>query len=199
MTDTSGVATAAKAKESVADRQWVDANNVEVEDPTLATGCRYVDKISNRAFVYQTKLPPGGHATMLAVFGALTKAGNIRSTLVNGPKGDPNADVIQGIDDWFTELVDNGVWSADRVGGGIRVNPEALARAIAHVKGEHHPDAHLPYLARITNKDKVLDKGDKSGNKEILYSTFAMRNKQVEQKYNEFLPQHAAAPQLSEL
>lgn len=199
MTDTSSVATAARAKESVADRQWIDEANTEVEDPALATGCRYVDKASGRAFVYQTKLPAGSHATMLAVFGALTKAGNIRSTLVNGPKGDANADVIQGIDDWFTELVDNGVWAADRVGGGIRVNPEALARAIAHVKGEHHPDAHLPYLARITNKDKVLDKGDKSGNKEILYSTFAMRNKQVEQKYNEFLPQHAAAPAVSDL
>lgn len=198
MTDTS-VANTAAAKgrgEAVADRQWVDGGNNEVSDPAEATGCRYVDKASNRAFVYQTGLPAGQHATMLAVFGALTKAGNIRSTLFNK---DPSADIIQGIEDWFAELMDNGNWAADRVGGGIRVNPEVLARAIAWVKGEHAEGAHVPYLERITRKDKVLDKGDKTGQKEILYSTFAMRNKQVEQKYNELLPTHAAAPAISDL
>jgi hypothetical protein len=200
MTDTTSTQTSESnvLRPPVADRQWIDAANVEVEDPALATGCRYVDLISKRAFTYQTGLPAGQHNTMLAVFGALTKAGNIRSTLVN-TKNDPNADVIQGIEDWFSELIDNGNWAADRVGGGIRVNPEALARAIAVVKGEHYAGAHDRYLQRIVSKDKVLDPGDKAGKKTILYSTFALRNKQVEAEYNRQLPQHAAAPELSAL
>ncbi len=203
MTDTTQGSTA-QLRPPVADRQWIDATNTEVEDPALATGCRYIDLaaqasgLGKAAFIYQTGLPAGQHATMLAIFGALTKAGNIRNTLVNA-KNDPNADVVQGIEDWFAELIDNANWAADRVGGGIRVNPEALARAIASVKNEHHDGAHQKYLDRIVNKDKVLDPGDKAGKKLILYSTFALRNKQVEAAYNRELPQHAAAPDASAL
>lgn len=198
MTDTTTGTGSEIVRAPVADRQWIDAAGKEVEDPALATGCRYVDLATKNAFTYQTGLPAGSHAAMLAVFGALTKAGNIRNTLVNA-KNDPNADVIQGIEDWFAELIDNGNWAADRVGGGIRVNAEALAKAIAVVKGEHHAGAEKRYLDRITNKDKVLDPGDKQGKKQILYSTFAMRNKQVEAEYNRQLPQHAAAPDLAAL
>ena len=190
-------------KPPVADRQWIDAANTEVDDPALATGCRYVDLEMQAAklpcaFIYQTGLPAGSHATMLAIFGALTKAGNIRNTLINSKGGDAST-VIQGIEDWFAELIDNGNWAADRVGGGIRVNADALAKAIAVVKGEHHAGAEKRYLDRITNKEKVLDPGDKQGKKQILYSTFAMRNKQVEAEYNRQLPQHAAAPDLAAL
>ncbi len=203
MTDTTQGASATKLRPPVADRQWIDAANVEVDDPALATGCRYVDLEMQAAklpcaFVYQTGLPAGQHATMLAVFGALTKAGNIRNTLVNAKGGDGTT-VIQGIEDWFSELMDNGNWAADRVGGGIRVNPDALAKAIAVVKNELHDGAHQRYLDRIMNKDKVLDPGDKQGKKEILYSTFALRNKAVEAEYNRQLPQHAAAPDLGQL
>ncbi len=202
MTDTTQSA-ATKLRPPVADRQWIDAANTQVDTPDLATGCRYIDLEMQAAklpcaFVYQTGLPAGHHATMLAVFGALTKAGNIRNTLVNSKGGDAST-VIQGIEDWFSELIDNGNWAADRVGGGIRVNPDALAKAIAVVKGEHHEGAHTKYLDRIINKDKVLDPGDKAGKKEILYSTFALRNKQVEAEYNRQLPQHAAAPDLGQL
>lgn len=203
MSDTTQGSSNSKLRPPVADRQWIDANNVEVDDPALATGCRYVDLEAqkegrNAAFTYQTGQPAGQHWTMLAIFGALTKAGNIRNTLVNS-KGDSNADVIQGIEDWFSELIDNNNWAADRVGGGIRVNPEALAKAIAVVKNEHHADAHVKYLTRIQNKDKVKDPGDKSGKKEIFYATFALRNKQVEAEYNRQLPQHSAAPSVTEL
>lgn len=202
MTD-ANQATTAKLRPPVADRQWIDASNSEVDDPAQATGCRYVDlelqaKGLPCAFIYQTQLPAGQHATMLAIFGALTKAGNIRSTLVN-TKGGDGSDVIQGIEDWFAELIDNSNWAADRVGGGIRVNPEALAKAIAIVKNELQAGASDRYLARIVNKDKVKDPGDKTGKKEIFYATFALRNKQVEAEYNRQLPQHAAAPELSAL
>jgi len=182
---------------AVATRQWIDAAGQEV-DEDAATGCRYTDLESGKPFVYQTGLPAGGHATMLAIFGALTKAGNIRSTIVNMKTdgGDP----IDGIDAWFTELVDNGVWSkSDRVGGGMRFNADVLARAIAHAKGEHGHDAHLPYLNRITNRDKVRDPGDKSGKKEISYAAFAYRNTAVKNQYHATLPADTAAPAAGDL
>lgn len=211
MTDTSVATTdSGKTREAVAQRLWINAAGEEVTDPAEAIGFRYVDlptlakikaeggDVSQAAFTWNAKTPAGEAVTMLAIFGGLTKAGNIRNTLVNGPKGDANADVIQGIEDWFDEL-DNGTWAADRVGGGIRVNPDALAAAIAHVKGEHHDGAHLPYLAKISSKSKVKDPGDKAGKREILYSTFALRNTAVQTEYQKRLPQHSAAPAASDL
>src|SRR5258708_19457903 len=108
MTDTTQGASATKLRPPVADRQWIDAANVEVDDPALATGCRYVDLEMQAAklpcaFVYQTGLPACQHATMLAVCGALTKAGNIRNPLVNANAGaGPTA--IHAIKDCFPHL-----------------------------------------------------------------------------------------------
>lgn len=192
MSDTTTVENRGRG-EAVADRLWIDSNNTEVESPEEATGFRYVDKASGRAYVWQSKRPAGEAVTMLAIFGGLTKAGNIRSTLFNK---DPRTDIIQGISDWFDEL-DNGTWSADRVGGGVRYNAEVLAKAIANVKGEHHPGAEKPYFDKITAKLKVADPGKK--NAEISYASFAMRNKAVEAEYNKLLPQHEAAPAVSDL
>jgi len=197
MTDTSGVAVT-KTREAVANRVWINAAGEDVNDPAEATGFRYEDLETKKSFTWQSATDPGQAVTMLAIFGGLTKAGNIRNTLVNGPKGDPNADVIGGIEDWFDRLAD-GEWAADRVGGGMRVNPDILAAAIAHVKGESHPEAHLPYLTKITSKTKVKDPGDKNGKREILYSTFALRNTAVQTEYQRRLPQHAAAPTAGDL
>lgn len=197
MTDV-GTTTTRKPREIVADRQWVDQGNNTVESPEQATGIRYVDLETKKAFTYQSGLPVGQHATMLACFGALTKAGNIRSTLVN-TKGESGESVVQGIEDWFQILIEEGTWSADRVGGGVRFNAEVLARAIAHVKGETHDGAHVPYLDKINSRVKVVDPGDKAGKKEILYATFAYRNTAVKNRYHETLPADAAAPQASDL
>lgn len=197
MTDV-GTTTTRKTREIVADRQWVDVGNNVVDSPEQATGIRYIDLETKKAFIYQTGLPAGHHATMLAGFGALTKAGNIRSTLVN-TKGEGGDTIVQGIEDWFQILIEEGTWSADRVGGGMRFNAEVLARAIAHAKGERHEGAHQPYLDKINSRAKVLDPGDKSGKKEILYSTFAYRNNAVKQQYHATLPADSAAPATGDL
>jgi hypothetical protein len=196
MSDTTTGDSARTTRAPVADRQWIDALGAEVSAEE-ATGFRYIylaDKGKN--FLWQTGLPAGSAATMLAIFGGLTKAGNICSTLLNGPKGDPNADVIQGISDWFEEL-DAGVWSADRV-GGIRVNADVLARAIAHAKGETHDNAHQPYLDKIQNRLRVQDPGKKAGT-EISYASFAMRNPKVAEAYQRLLPVSDSAPDVSAL
>lgn len=197
MTDV-GQTTSRKPREIVADRQWIDQGNNVVETPEQATGIRYIDLETKKAFVYQSGLPVGQHATMLACFGALTKAGNIRSTLVN-TKGESGDSVVQGIEDWFQILIEDGTWSADRVGGGMRFNAEVLAKAIAFAKGEKHENAHQPYLDKINSRTKVIDPSDKSQKKEILYATFAYRNTAVKNRYHETLPVDAAAPALNDL
>lgn len=195
MTDVGTTTTATATREAVADRKWIDAAGNEAE-ADAATGFRYLDLATQKAFVWQSGHAAGTALTMLAIFGGLTKAGNIRNTLVNGPKGDPNADVIGGIQEWFDEL-DNGTWAADRVGGGgMRFNAEALSRAIATAKGEHD---HSAYLAKITSRLKVKDPGDKNGKKEILYATLAYRNPVVKEHYHKLLPADSTAPSLGDL
>ncbi len=182
---------------AVADRQWVDANGNEVTDPALATGFAYVDLVSKDKFVYQCK--DGTAATrMLAIFGGLTKAGNIRNTAVNGPKGDPNADVIETIADWFREL-DEGRWGAERAGGvGARFNKELLAQAIAQVAGQPvGSEFHTTRLARLNANEKVADPDRPKA--EILYGTLALRNRKVKEAYEALVPTKSKEPGIEAL
>lgn len=188
-------ASAGSEKKAVADRQWIDTNGAEVDDPMLATGFRYLDLASKKAYVYQTGKSAAADRA-LAIFGGLTKAGNVRSTVTQKGEG---ADVIESIAAWFDELVDNENWAADRVGGGIRFNAEILAKAIAFVKNQHGENDHLPYLDKITSKAKVKDPGDKTGKKEITYAAFAYRNNDVKNRYHSTLPSDSAAPSVADL
>lgn len=182
-----------KTRESVAERLWINLAGEETSAEE-ATGFSYLDKPTGRKFVWQSGGTPGNPLTMLAIFGGLTKAGNIRSTLVN-TKDNPSSDPVAGIEAWFSEI-DSGVWASDRVGGGMRFNADVLATAIATAKGETD---NSPYLTKITAKMKVIDPGDKNGKKEILYATLAYRNPLVKQKYHELLPATDAAPDLGDL
>lgn len=199
MTDVSTATTADTKRKAVADRQWVDATGTEVKDPTEATGFRYVDLATKSAYVWQSGGEPGKAITMLAVFGGLTKAGNVRNTAINGPGGDPNADVIATIQEWF-DLLETGQWGEERVGGvGARFNKDLLAQAIAeaagHVVGS---EFHLARLARLEANEKVQDPDKKAGT-EILYGTFALRNKLVRDRYNELAPSKTTVPDVAAL
>lgn len=192
MSSTDTATTTTTTKERIAERTWIDTSGNEVE-PEAATGCKYVDKATGKVFEYQTKNPAGEHVTMLAIFGALTKAGNIRSTL---SQKDANADVMQGIEDWFDILVDQGIWSAEKVGGGIRFNSDVMAQAIANAKGETDV---TPYLTKLNAKLKVKDPGDKAGKREISYAAYAYRNPKIKNEYHRLLPADTAAPDLTDL
>jgi len=104
--------------------------------------------------------------------------------------------IAQPKSDWFDEL-DNGNWAADRA-GGIRVNADVPARAIASAKGETHDGAHQPYLDKIQNRLKVQDPCKKAGT-EISYAAFAMRNPKVAEAYQRLLPVVENAPDVSVL
>jgi hypothetical protein len=184
-------------RRTVADRQWIDSAGAETTDETKATGFRYVllgdgaDKAARVAsgvsFVYQIGTEAGNPETMLAIFGGLTKAGNIVNTQMNGeePVTD-SAAIIAGVKSWFDDL-DLGKWGEERVGGiGARFDKEKLADALHAVT--HKPrDEFVAKLADGAAKIKInaQNKQDPNGKREVLYGTYALYNTAVKAKYNE--------------
>lgn len=200
MIDTT-TAPAEKAKKTAtAVRDWINPalQPVDAGKEGEATGLRYIHLATAKRlkpdYNPESDAAPEGSAfelasisepakTMLAIFGGLTLAGNVVNTATNGPKGDPNADVITLIRERFAEL-DNGVW-ADRAGGvgGVRYNKEHLSQAIATAKGETDP---APYLAKMDNKvdpktGAVVATDTKGA---ISYGAFALRNAKVKAQYD---------------
>jgi hypothetical protein len=188
-------------KQATAIRDWIKADGTPVGpgEENQATGFRYTHLATAKRlmpdFNPESDNPPNGSffdvalgeagktITMLAIFGGLTLAGNVVNTATNGPKGDPDADVIALITERFGEL-DNGVW-ADRAGGvgGVRYNKDLLAQAIATAKGEKDPS---PYLVKMENKvdpkTGAVVAADTKG--AISYGAYAIRNASVKTAYD---------------
>lgn len=201
MTDTTTNDAGKAKREAVAVRDWIDAsgNPISTGDESKAVGFRYIHLPTAKRLAPnynpESDTAPAGSAfdwicgeagkaeTMLAIFGGLTLAGNIVNSATNGPKGDPNADVIGEIKDRFDEI-QTGVW-ADRASGvgGVRYDKEKLAAAIAKAKGESDP---APYLAKMEGKvdpkTGAAVAADAKG--AISYGAFALRNARVKDAYD---------------
>lgn len=198
MTDTTTTTAAAK-RQAVAVRDWIDAagNPVESGKESTATGFRYIHlptaKRINPAYNPETDTAPaeatfelqldGDTQRMCGIFGALTLAGNIVNTVVNGPKGDPNANPMPDVAARFAEIA-KGEWSDRSTGvGGVRYDKEKLAAAIAQAKGESDP---APYLAKMDGKvdpkTGAVVAQDAKGS--ISYGAYALRNAKVKAAYD---------------
>jgi hypothetical protein len=207
MTDTTTTTdTSAKAKrETVALRDWIDANGKPVESgkESSAIGFSYThlptakrinpnfnpetdtaDSSAVHMHVFpQVGEPVTAELLMCGIFGGLTLAGNIVNTATNGPKGDPSMNPIPLIAERFNELT-TGVWADRATGvGGVRYDKEKLAQAIATAKGETDP---APYLAKMDNKvdpktGGVVPADTKAA---ISYGAFALRNAKVKDAYD---------------
>ena len=178
-------------REPKAVRVWIDAKGEEAERPADAVGFRYIHIPSAKRVdpnfdpatdpgpadaTFELATIPEPTKTMLAIFGGLTLAGNITSTETNPKsKGDPDTNPIAAIQARFEEM-NNGVWTGERGSVGPRYNFDALAQAVAKVKGE--TDAN-PYLKKLNDKEKVHIKGKGS----ILYAAYAMKNVEVQKHY----------------
>jgi hypothetical protein len=174
-------------------RDWIDAsgNPIDSGDEAKAVGFRYTHIPTAKRLdpdfdpdtdpghadaIFELTSIPEPTKTMLAIFGGLTLVGNVVSSATNPKsKGDPDANPIPDVLARFEEMA-NGVWSGERGAGGPRYNAEALAQAIAKVKGETDFN---PYLAKIQAKEKVTIKGKGS----ILYAAYAMKNTEVQKHY----------------
>lgn len=198
MTDTT--TNAKPKKQQVAIRDWINASGqpLETGKESDATGFRYIHlpsaKRANPQYNPETDTAPDGTVfemadmpepvkTMCAIFGALTLAGNVVNTAVNGPKGDPNLNPISLIAARFADIAD-GKWSDREAGtGGVRYDKDKLAEAIAGAKGEADP---APYLAKMDNKvdpkSGAVVAADTKG--AISYGAYALRNAAVKGKYD---------------
>lgn len=203
MSDTSTTATAKPKKVQVAIRDWINSAGqpLDAGSEKDTTGFRYIHLPTAKRLqpaynpetdqapdgsVFEcdlTKLPPQA-LLMLAAFGGQTLAGNVVNTATNGPKGDPNADVIAEITARFADMADNLVW-ADRTAGvgGVRYDKDKLSQAIATAKGEADP---APYLAKmeskVDQKSGAVVAADTKG--AISYGAFALRNAKVKAAYD---------------
>ena len=161
-------------------RDWIDAqgNPVDAGEESKAVGFRYThiptalradstfDPETDAApqeSIFELANIPEPTKTMLAIFGGLTLAGNIVSTATNPKsKGDPDANPIPDLVSRFEEMA-NGVWSGERGAGGPRYNPEALAQAIAKVKGEADQPPGAAQAARRPSSLPQLHQGSDFG------------------------------------
>jgi hypothetical protein len=205
MTDGTQTSTTAPTKKQIAVRDWIDpdGNPVNTGEESKAVGPRYIHlptaKRLQPNYNPESDAPPPGAvfdkvfpavgepmtvgALQYAIFGAHTLWGNVVNSATNGPKGDPDADVIPLIAERDADI-EKGIWADRATGvGGVRYDKEKLAAAIAKAKGESDP---APYLAKMEGKvdpkTGATVAADTKG--AISYGAFALRNARVKDAYD---------------
>lgn len=133
MTDTTTNETTAPEatgkRESVAKHELIAAAGGEHTSIDKATGIRYTDRATGTVFEYiLPDAQPGTALTMLALFGAKTKATNEASRVRNGQNGDVTAQ-FEAIDEVF-ENITKGVWREKAEGGGGSRTDKAVLAAV---------------------------------------------------------------------
>ena len=154
MASDTATATESTKREGKAEHGYVGPAGTEVDKIELATGISYKNLATGKVFAYQIPgATPGAESTMLAIFGAKTKATNTASGVRNDKK-DPGTpeDEDAAIAEFFTELK-QGNWPGDRGGGGGRaVDIDLLLEAMAaQFKREKKPFDGDKYRARLTD------------------------------------------------
>lgn len=127
-------------------------------DMQTATGIRYTDKASGETFEY---LIPGAQAgtalTMLALFGAKTKATNEASRVRNGENG-TTAEQMEAIDEVFANIT-KGIWREKAEGGGgSRTDKRLLATVLVESLGDKAQGTIDTYQNRLETEDGYLKK-----------------------------------------
>lgn len=125
---------AEEKRKKVSKRVFIDSAGNEVEKIEQANGARYIllDPTGNKQFDYQFG-EAGTMRTMCAIFGFVTKVGNVANTVLND-KDEPGTptDAADSIAEFVTSA-EGGTW-AERTGGvGAKVDRDALAEAIVRV------------------------------------------------------------------
>lgn len=155
MTDTT---TNEVERKAVAKHELIAEAGGEHTSMDKAVGIRYTDKTTNEVFEY---LIPGATAgtpiTMLALFGAKTKATNEASRVRNGEKGDSQAQ-MEAIDEVFANI-SNGVWREKAEGGGgSRTDKALLAQVLVEKLGEKAVGTVDTYQNRLETEEAYFKK-----------------------------------------
>jgi len=123
-----------------------------------AIGIRYTDRKSGEVFEYFPQgAKPGNALTMLALFGAKTKATNEASRVRNGDGGGAS-EQMEAIDEVFTNL-DKGVWREKAEGGGgSRTDKKLLAEVLIGALGEKAQGTVDTYQNRLETEEGYFKK-----------------------------------------
>jgi hypothetical protein len=158
MTDTTTNAPADSKREAVAKHELIALAGGEHTSMDKATGIRYTDKRSGEVFEYV--LPdaiPGTAITMLALFGAKTKATNEASRVRNGDGGDVTAQ-MEAIDEIFANIT-KGIWREKAEGGsGSRTDKALLAQCLVDALGEKAQGTVDTYQNRLETDETYYKK-----------------------------------------
>ena len=144
---------------AVATHELISAPGGEhTADMTTAVGIRYTDKATGEKFEYIIPdAQPGTALTMLALFGAKTKATNEASRVRNGAGGDTAAQ-MEAIDEVFANLT-KGIWREKAEGGGgSRTDKALLAQVLVDALGTQAKGTVDDYKARLESEDGYIRK-----------------------------------------
>lgn len=166
MTDTTTVTAADKpAREGVAKHELIAAAGGEHCAIDTAIGIRYTDRATNQKFEYLIPdAKAGSPLTMLALFGAKTKATNETSRVRNGKNGGVSnpTEEMEALDEVF-ESITNGVWREKAEGGGgSRTDKSLLATVLLELLGTNAKGDIAHYVQRFTDDVNYMRKVLKS-------------------------------------
>lgn len=145
-------------RESVAKHELIAIAGGPHVAMTAAIGIRYTDRKSGQAFEYVIPdAKPGTAATMLALFGAKTKATNEASRVRNGDQGGTD-EQMEAIDEVFANL-DKGIWREKAEGGGgSRTDKHLLAEILIAALGDKAQGTVDTYQNRLETEEGYLKK-----------------------------------------
>lgn len=159
MTDTTvAQAPAETTREAVAKHELIAVAGGEHVAINEALGIRYTDRKTGQKFEY---LIPGGQAgtaaTMLAIFGAKTKATNEASRVRNGKNGDVTEE-FEAIDEVFANI-NQGIWREKAEGGGgTRTDKALLAQVLIEALGDKAAGTVDTYQQRLETEEAYYKK-----------------------------------------
>jgi hypothetical protein len=138
-----------------------------------AIGIRYTDLKSGLAReFFPREAKPGTELTMLALFGAKTKATNEASRIRNGEGGDSVAQ-MEAVDELFDALLQEPpVWREKAEGGsGSRTDKELLAAVLIELLGTKAKGDVAYYVARFSD-----DSDEKDNTKGLPYMRAVLKS-----------------------
>lgn len=156
--NTEATASSETKRESVAKHELLDSAGNVTKRMEEAVGYRFTLRDGGQTFEYApTDASAGSPLTMLALFGAKTKATNEASRVRNGSNGDAVSQ-MEAIDEVFDNL-NKGVWREKAEGGsGSRIDKRKLAEALIEVLGAAAKGTIDTYQNRLETEDGYLRK-----------------------------------------
>ncbi len=167
MTDVSTTSSPADSdkRAGVAKHELISAAGGEHTSIDQAIGIRYTDRATNQTFEYLIPdAKAGSPLTMLALFGAKTKATNETSRVRNGKNGGVSnpAEELEALDEVF-ESITNGVWREKAEGGGgSRTDKALLADVLIELLGSGAKGDRDHYVQRFESDVAYMRKVLKS-------------------------------------